>query len=90
MTVWSLNPVADWTLAEAAAWLDPAITEPELRALVKICGIDAVPQTHRPHDRRGRPTARYDVTETLRLHAALYPWLATKDPPDVADAIIVS
>jgi hypothetical protein len=80
----------DWTLADAAAWLDPAVTEPQLRSIVNAVGVQPVPQNNRPHGHRGRPTARYDVAEIIALHAALYPWLARRDPANVADAIIVT
>jgi len=81
--------MADWTLAEAAAWLDPAITEDQLRAVVLAIGVEPVPQNNRHHERRGRPVKRYDVAGIIKLHRALFPWLDARDPADVAEAIIV-
>lgn len=80
-----------WTLREAAAWLDPEITEADLTALVRIRGlhVEAVPVTV-PQERRGRPARRYDVAEIIALHRALMPWLARGDHGLLADAEIVT
>lgn len=62
------------TLAEAAAMLDPPITTRQLRAIVAALGWQ--PCGHRRTGQAGRPAARYDAAELMRLHAALAPWLA--------------
>jgi hypothetical protein len=62
------------TLAEAAAVLDPPISERQLRAIVGA--LRWQPLGQRRDGRPGRPAARYDAGEILKLHAALAPWLA--------------
>ena len=61
------------TLAEAAAVLDPAMTEQQLQAIVRALGWQ--PDGHRHTGRAGRPAARYDATRLLQLHAAISPFL---------------
>lgn len=63
------------TLAEAAQVLDPPVSERQLRAIVAALRLQ--PCGQRRDGRPGRPAARYDATEILRLHAALAPWLAS-------------
>lgn len=66
----------DWTLAEAASWLDPPITEDQLRAVVNALGIKPVtPAPARVVRSAGRPARRYAAVEIMSLHAALAPWL---------------
>jgi len=63
------------TLAEAAAVLNPPVTEAQLRVIVRA--LHWQPADHRHHGRAtgGRPAAAYDAQELLKLHAALSPWL---------------
>jgi hypothetical protein len=63
------------TLSEAAAVLDPPMTERQLRAIVSALGWQ--PCGTRRDGRSGRPAAQYDAAEVMRLHAALAPWLAS-------------
>jgi hypothetical protein len=66
-----------FTLAEAAAILDPPISERQLRAIVAALRLE--PCGQRRDGRSGRPAARYPAAELMRLHAALAPWLATPE-----------
>lgn len=61
------------TLAEAATVLEPAMTEAQLRAIVTALGWQA--DSHRHTGRAGRPTAAYDATRIMALHAALTPFM---------------
>lgn len=61
------------TLAEAAAVLDPPISERQLRAIV--AALRWQPAGHHRTGQAGRPAARYDAAELMKLHAALAPWL---------------
>ena len=66
----------DWTLAEAASWLDPPITEDQLRAIVNALGIKPVTAPPAKVVRSaGRPPRRYAAVEIMSLHAAVAPWL---------------
>lgn len=65
-------PAVALTLAEAAAVLDPPITERQLRAIIRELGWK--PETHRHTGCAGRPAPAYDATRLLRLHAALVPF----------------
>jgi len=60
------------TLAEAAPLLDPPMTEQQLQAIVRALGWH--PDGHRYTGRAGRPTARYDATRLMQLHAAVAPF----------------
>jgi len=65
-----------WTLAEAAAWLDPPVTEEQLRELVRALRIEPAAPSGAPGQRgRGRPPSRYGAVEIMFLHAAVAPWL---------------
>jgi hypothetical protein len=66
------------TLAEAAQVLDPPVSERQLRAIVGALGWR--PCGHRRTGQAGRPAARYDAGELMKLHAALAPWLASSEP----------
>ncbi len=68
-----MRPAVTLTLAEAAMVLDPPMTEPQLRQIVRALGWQ--PSAHRRTGKRGHPLAAYDATEILRLHAALLPFL---------------
>jgi len=61
------------TLSEAAAMLDPPMTERQLRAIV--AALHWQPSGQRRDGRPGRPAARYDAADLMRLHDALTPWL---------------
>jgi hypothetical protein len=61
-----------WTVDEACAWLDPAITRRQLSTLISVLGIKRVGQ--RPST-GGRPANLYDVGEVMRLHAGVSEWL---------------
>lgn len=60
------------TLAEAAQLLQPPMAETQLRAIVNALGWQ--PDGHRHTGRAGRPTACYDATRLIRLHAAVAPF----------------
>jgi hypothetical protein len=62
------------TLAEAVGVLDPPMSEPQLRIIVRALAIQ--PTGHRYTGQAGRPTDTFDATEIMRLHGALAPWLA--------------
>ena len=75
-----------WTLAEAASWLDPPVTEDQLRRLVVTLGIRPVRQPAPPGGWRhaGRPAKRYSAVEIMHLHSAVTPWLvAATRPPEL-------
>jgi len=75
-------PAAPWvfmraavtlTLAEAAALLEPPLTEAQLRAIIRALGWK--PDGHRPSGPSGgRPAAAYDATRLLKLHEVLAPF----------------
>lgn len=60
------------TLAEAAAVLDPPITETQLRAIVSA--LRWQPDGYRHTGRAGRPAPAYNATRLMELHAALVPF----------------
>ena len=62
------------TLSEAAAVLNPPVTEQQLRQIVSALGWK--PAGNRHTGKRGRPWPVYNADELLRLHAALVPFLA--------------
>ena len=62
------------TLAEAAAVLDPTMTEQQLQAIVRALGWQ--PDGYRHTGRAGRPAARYDAALVWQLHAALAPFIS--------------
>jgi hypothetical protein len=66
-------PAAEWTIDEAASWLDPPITAGKLRALVSVAEIE--PSGRRPTGHSGPGIKIYDASEILALHAAIAPWL---------------
>jgi hypothetical protein len=61
------------TIAEAAAVLDPPMTEDQLRAIVTALGWK--PHGARHTGRAGRPTAAYDATRLMQMHAAIAPFI---------------
>jgi hypothetical protein len=63
----------DLTLSEAAAVLDPPVSEQQLRQIVTALGWK--PHGWRRRVTRGHPFPTYDATEILRLHAAMVPFL---------------
>lgn len=63
------------TLAEAAAMLDPPVSERQLRAIVSA--LRWQPSGQRRTGRQGFPALTYDSAEILKLHGALTPWLRT-------------
>jgi len=62
------------TLSEAAAVLNPPVTEQQLRQIVSALGWK--PAGNRHTGKRGRPWPVYDAARLLELHAALVPFLA--------------
>jgi hypothetical protein len=78
----------DWTLAEAASWLDPPIGEAQLAALVKALRIQPVKPATSPGQARqpGRPARRYLAVELMFLHAAITPWLVLNRPEADCDS----
>ncbi len=66
--------VATWTIAEAAAWLDPPIEEERLHWIIRALRIQPV-RMSRPQARRGRPVDHYAVAEIIDLHRAVMRWL---------------
>jgi hypothetical protein len=75
----------DWTLAEAAGWLHPAVSEDQLRELVHALRIAPVPAARAPRGQAGRPARRYLAVEIMSLHAAVAPWLIRSSPPAPED-----
>ena len=74
-------PAAPWvfmraavtlTLAEAAALLEPPLTEAQLREILHA--LRWKPDAHRHTGRSGRPVAAYSAAKLMRLHAALLPF----------------
>ena len=64
------------TLAEAATVLEPALTEQQLRAIIRALGWQ--PAGWRHHGRgRAHPVATYDAASLLSLHGALTPFMRT-------------
>jgi hypothetical protein len=68
----AMPTAATLTLAEAAAILNPPITERQLRAI--ITALAWPPDEWRHTGRAGHPAAAYDATRLMRLHAALLPF----------------
>ena len=60
------------TLAEAAAVLDPPLSERQLRQIVHA--LRWPPAGHRYTGRAGRPAPMYSATRLMELHAALVPF----------------
>ena len=60
------------TLAEAAAILQPPLSERQLRAIVTALAWQ--PAAYRRTGHAGRPAPAYDATMLLRLGAALAPF----------------
>jgi len=69
-----------FTLSEAAEVLDPALSEKQLRMIIRALGWK--PAGHRYTGRGGHPFATYDMARIQRLHIALLPYL---DAPATAD-----
>jgi hypothetical protein len=61
------------TLAEAAAILNPPVTERQLRQIITALGWQ--PAGHRRTGRPGHPHPTYDAAQLLKLHLALMPFL---------------
>lgn len=61
------------TLSEAAAILDPPVSEQQLRQI--ITALRWKPAGWRHRSGRGHPWPEYDATRIIRLHAALLPFL---------------
>lgn len=71
-----MQPAVTLTIAEAAALLDPPMSVHQLRHA--IAAIRLQPSGVHRTGQSGRPSARYDAAELMRLHAALTPWLAPR------------
>jgi hypothetical protein len=61
------------TIAEAAAILDPPMTEDQLHCIVRALGWR--PDDRRRNGRPGPPAYAYDATRIMRLHSALIPFI---------------
>jgi hypothetical protein len=70
------------TLAEAATLLEPAITEQQLRAIIRALGWQPSGWRHRGSG-RAHPVACYDAARILALHGALTPFMRTRQAQDV-------
>ena len=70
-TIWRVG--LTFTIAEAAQILEPAMTEPQLHAIIRALGWK--PDGHRHTGTGGRPPVTYDAARLLALHAALIPFL---------------
>lgn len=66
-----------WTVEDATALLDPAMSVEQVRALIRAAGIQ--PAGHRRTGRRGRPAETYDAEVILQAHAALVPFLVAAE-----------
>lgn len=62
-----------FTLREAAEVLDPPVEAWQLELLVRALRIR--PRATRRLPRGGRPPRAYPITEIMRLHTAITPWL---------------
>lgn len=62
-----------FTLGEAAAVLDPAMTEDELRAIIRA--LHWKPAGKRYTGRGGHPFDTFDMARIQRLHIALRPFM---------------
>lgn len=56
-----------WTIDDAVALLDPALTVAEVRAMIDLIGIPAC--GFRRTGRRGRPLPTYDASTLQEAHA---------------------
>lgn len=65
--------IAGLTIRELADLLDPPVTADQVKHMVRAVGLR--PCGHRRTGRKGRPTALYDATVILRVHAALVPFM---------------
>ena len=72
--MYTMETAVTLTLGEAAAVLNPPVTEQQLRQIVSALGWK--PAGNRHIGKRGRPWPVYDATRLLELHAALVPFLA--------------
>lgn len=68
--------ITGWTIDDAAALLDPAMTHAQVRALVTIAGLKPIGKRP-PGARGGRPAAVYDVEALIRGHAVVVALLAS-------------
>lgn len=59
-----------WTIDDAAALLNPAMSAAQVRALVTIAGLEPIGK-RRPGARGGRPAAVYDMGALMRAHAVV-------------------
>ena len=64
---------ADLTLGEAAAILQPPMTEKQLIMVVAALNLPHCGVRHTGHS--GKPRRTYPAADLMRLHAALLPWL---------------
>jgi hypothetical protein len=68
-----MRAAATLTLAEAAALLDPPITEHQLTMIVRA--LKWKPDAYRHTGHPGHPYAAYDAAKIMRLYRALLPFL---------------
>jgi hypothetical protein len=68
-----------FTLAEAAGILDPALTEAQLRQIIRALGWQPDDWRH-PGTGRSHPVACYSAARLLALHGALAPFIGAGVP----------
>ena len=68
-----MRPAVTLTLAEAAAVLEPPLTEAQLREILHALRWE--PDGWRRTGKRGHPWPEYDAAALMKLHAALVPFL---------------
>ena len=62
-----------FTIPEAVTMLNPAISEEQLREIIRALRWEPAGRKYTGH--AGRPTLTYEWTQITRLHAAISPWL---------------
>lgn len=70
----AMRPDASITLPEAVRWLDPPLTEEQLRAAVQDL-FRLEPSGFRRTGAAGRPARTYPAGMLMRIHAAVTPLL---------------
>lgn len=69
-----------YTVAELVTLLpDPPMTNEQIRALIKVTGIEPVGVTRHPTPRGGAPARLYPLGEVLAAHTAVAPLLIKRE-----------